>query len=161
MALSVSHVHANGQTIRYPRPDRVTKTGVIAPYPIRQCDPVKLARNTIRPFINDIRPMGPQLDVSLVGLGAAPGAPGVHLPQSPATMAMQMACAARRTAPMPPQRGIPPMMAAMRRHLMPNGMLRYEYDAGRAQYAYNQAAARGTIWDILRARAHEIKLMKR
>jgi hypothetical protein len=42
-----------------PRPDRVTATGVIAPYPIRQYDPVYLARKTIWPFIQGIRPVGP------------------------------------------------------------------------------------------------------
>ncbi len=42
-----------------PRPDRVTSTGVIAPYPIRQYDPVYLARKTIWPFIQGIRPVGP------------------------------------------------------------------------------------------------------
>jgi len=46
MALHLSYV---------PRPDRVTKTGVIAPYPVRQYDPVYLARQTIWPFLQGIR----------------------------------------------------------------------------------------------------------
>lgn len=171
MALSVSHTHANGQAVRYPRPDRVTKTGVIAPYPIRKCDPVTLARNTIRPFINDIRPMGPQLNVSLVGgnlgttiqLVGAPGAPGVKLPTLPSagiSQAQQMAISVRQGIPFPASRGIP--IAAAARNIAPRGgPLQYEYNAGRAQYGYNQASARGTIWDILRARQHELDLMKR
>ena len=158
--------------MRDPRPDRVIKTGVIAPYPIRQCNPVALARQTIQPFINDIRPMGPQLNVSLVGgglgvsissvqvFGAAPGAPGVKFPRLPSngiTQAQQMAVAVRRGVPVPMRMGTPPMAAA--RGILP-GPGHYEYDVGRAQYRYNQAAARGTVWDILRARQHEMKLMR-
>jgi len=43
------------------RPDRVTATGVIAPYPIEQRNPVAIARQTINPFVQGIRSTGPQL----------------------------------------------------------------------------------------------------
>ena len=42
----------------YIRPDRVTATGVIAPYPVRQQNPVAIARETVNPFIAGIRQMG-------------------------------------------------------------------------------------------------------
>jgi len=40
------------------RPDRVTATGVVAPYPVRQQNPVSIARETVNPFISGIRRMG-------------------------------------------------------------------------------------------------------
>jgi hypothetical protein len=40
------------------RPDMVGYTGVWEPYPIRQRNPVDIARQTINPFINGIRPSG-------------------------------------------------------------------------------------------------------
>jgi hypothetical protein len=47
-------------TVQYlPRPDRVTATGVIAPYPVRQFSPVTLAQQTIWPFITGVRGVGP------------------------------------------------------------------------------------------------------
>lgn len=43
------------------RPDRVTATGVVAPYPVREENPVKVAQNTVNPFIYGIRSGGPAL----------------------------------------------------------------------------------------------------
>src|SRR3990172_4338804 len=39
------------------RPDMVWDTGVWEPYPIRQRNPVDIARHTIDPFIGAVRPM--------------------------------------------------------------------------------------------------------
>ena len=43
------------------RPDRVTATGVIAPYPVRQVSPVAVARATVNPFVAGVRGVGPTL----------------------------------------------------------------------------------------------------
>lgn len=161
MALSVSHMHADGRPVPYPRPDRVTKTGVIAPYPIRQYSPVALARNTIVPFVNGVRPMGPQLS----GLGAAPGAPGVSMPPMSSyalagARAMQNAHALVKGLPHVPAMDMQRSVSAQQVAPYPPG-LRYEFNAARAQYCYNQAAARGTVWDIIKARQNKLGLMRR
>lgn len=158
MALSVSHYHSGDQTTPYPRPDRVTKTGVIAPYPIRQYSPVALARNTIRPFINDVRPGGPQL-------GAAPGAPGVSLPPMSANAqagyrAAKRAHALVRGLPVAPDMTINRMVSATVVTSVPPG-LRYEFDVARAQHNFNQATSRGTVWDIINARQQKVGWMRR
>jgi hypothetical protein len=41
------------------RPDGVERTGVIEPYDIQRYSPVDVARHTIDPFINGVRPPGP------------------------------------------------------------------------------------------------------
>lgn len=53
--MSVMHVHVEDV-----RPDRVTKTGVIAPYPI-EAGPANIAQRVIRNFTRFIRGEGPQV----------------------------------------------------------------------------------------------------
>jgi len=52
LVLSMDHFHL-------PRADRITRTGVIDPYYVRQISPVDVARMTINPFLQSVRGNGP------------------------------------------------------------------------------------------------------
>jgi hypothetical protein len=43
------------------RPDNIMRSGTIQPFSVRSMDPVQYARAEINPFIQAIRPAGPQL----------------------------------------------------------------------------------------------------
>lgn len=47
------------------RPDHVTRSGVVTPFPIRSMSPVAAARGTVTTFVDSVRRMGPTLSGAL------------------------------------------------------------------------------------------------
>jgi hypothetical protein len=147
-------------TASYVRPDRVMSTGVIAPYPIRTTSPVTVARQTINPFVNEVRAVGPTR-----GLGSSDAD------------ARRLRAAGRRVT-----RGVPQMVRMGNRPIaMRNGRprvasraaqrvvsqtkltgrLTYLMRAARAGHRVNQAKSRGTSWDMIHAKQHQLHALWR
>ncbi|UCC72092.1 MAG: hypothetical protein JSV86_17240 [Gemmatimonadota bacterium] len=160
------------QVLSYiPRPDRVIKTGVIAPYPVRQYDPVYLARQNIWPFIQGVRGVGPVwkqpqpeeivaaaakvANNAMSGLGSArvkvggkrykivPGKP----PRSAVEGQIQRAAHAI-------MQGKPAQIRAAGR------VVSISPDLGRAMWARRNAFSTGTVWDMIRARQRLYRMGK-
>ena len=169
-------------SITYVRPDRVIKTGVIAPYPIRTDDPVALARNVVGQFVNSITANGPvyqnpqpQTMAGAMLAAAAPQGQYMQMPNMPSGFAAQIISrgqAARREAPGPVSMGNRqvamrngfPQVANMGQQVIANtaGTLpRAQYDAARAQYRWAQATSRGSVWDRIFARQREMRMLGR
>ena len=169
-------------SITYVRPDRVTKTGVIAPYPIRQNDPVALARNVLGPFIRGIRGSGPVYQNPQPGTMAGAMLQGgghpqyVMMPGMPSGFAAQVIHRAKSATKGRP--GVQHMgnRAIAMRNRRPHvaaaigpqtvrrasgGLPRYQYDAARADYRWEQAAARGSVWDMIFSKQREMRLLRR
>lgn len=183
-------------SMTYVRPDRVIKTGVIAPYPIRQYSPVALARNVIRPFINGIRPNGPVYQnpqpQTMAGAMAGSMAYGVrHMspgagrqirpvqmfgspaPSMPSSFLNRVLAKARGVT-----QGLPGMVRMGNRPVVMRNQRPHVATAGprvvhsaaqglpqqgpaQAAYRWEQAASRGTMWDMTFARQREMQLFRR
>lgn len=167
----------------YVRPDRVTRTSVIAPYPIRQNDPVALARNVLIPFINGIRPTGPVYQnpqpQTMAGamLQGSAHPQYVMMPNMPTGFTAQVISQAKGAT-----KGLPgmqyvgnrpiairnerPSVAAAMGPMIVNQVSQgqipqYQYDAARAGYRWEQAAKRGTVWDMIFSKQREMRLLRR
>lgn len=142
------------------RPDRVTSTGVVSAFPIRQIGPVRAARDTIGPFVNMIRSAGPSLS------GADDDARRLMADAQRLTRQIPgMARVGNRPIAMRPTPPSPASAAAGKVYAQTRastpGTLRYLQAMARAGYGVRRASTYGSVWDITHAKQYQVAALRR